>query len=106
MEPSPTNTVVDYDAVISANKAKSNNGSTGSEHDAALAKSTTRSDIPPLSQRRKWSLLMVFCLGFFIDIWMYSAFFVFTGPISEDLAVPFEQQTWVSQLPRLPEHEC
>jgi hypothetical protein len=69
MEPSPTNTVVDYDAVIPANKAKS---VSGSENNADLAKTTTRSDIPPLSQKRKWSLLMVFCLGFFIDIWMYS----------------------------------
>jgi hypothetical protein len=48
-----------------------------------------------LTQTRKWSLLAMFSLAFFIDIWSYSAFFVFTGPISEDLDVPFAQSSWV-----------
>jgi predicted MFS family arabinose efflux permease len=48
-----------------------------------------------MSQRKKWSLLGVFSLAFFIDIWSYSAFFIFTGPISEDLSVVFAQQSWV-----------
>lgn len=101
MEPSPAATLVDYDACI---LSKSKSIGVPSQTDEPK-----KSDIPILSQRRKWSLLMVFCLGFFIDIWMYSgtylhpssiitdktAFFVFTGPISTDLAVPFEQQTWV-----------
>jgi hypothetical protein len=42
--------------------------------DLSDPKIDTTDSIPPLSQRKKWSLLMVFCLGFFIDIWMYSAF--------------------------------
>jgi len=48
-----------------------------------------------LSQRKKWSLLLVFCLGFFIDVWSVSAFFIFTDPISQDLGVPLAQQSWV-----------
>lgn len=48
-----------------------------------------------VSQRKKWSLLLVFCLGFFIDVWSSSAFFIFTDPISEDLGVPLAQQSWV-----------
>ena len=64
MEPSPAATLVDYDACI---PSKSNSSPT----DETETK-TRKSDIPVLSQRRKWSLLMVFCLGFFIDIWMYS----------------------------------
>jgi MFS family permease len=28
-------------------------------------------------------------------VWSYSAFFIFTAPISEDLGVPFAQQSWV-----------
>lgn len=50
---------------------------------------------PMLSQNTKWGLLAVFSLAFFIDIWSYSAFFIFTGPISEDLDVVFAQQSWV-----------
>ncbi|ORX38296.1 major facilitator superfamily domain-containing protein [Kockovaella imperatae] len=48
-----------------------------------------------LSQRHKWSLLGVFSLSLFIDIWSYSAFFIFTDPISVDLDVKFEEQSWV-----------
>jgi hypothetical protein len=105
LEPSPAATLVDYDACI-LSKSKSIDSPTTGPH------ADIKTKIPVLSQRRKWSLLMVFCLGFFIDIWMYSgtspshriigsidankiAFFVFTGPISSDLSVPFEQQTWV-----------
>lgn len=62
MEPSPAATLVDYDACI-LSKSKS---------PPTDETKTKQSDIPVLSQRRKWSLLMVFCLGFFIDIWMYS----------------------------------
>lgn len=61
-EPSPAATLVDYDACI-LSKSKS---------PPADETEIKKSDIPVLSQRRKWSLLMVFCLGFFIDIWMYS----------------------------------
>lgn len=46
-------------------------------------------------KQKKWSLLAVFSLGIFIDIWMYSAFYVFTGPIAIEFEVPFEQQTWI-----------
>lgn len=91
----------------------------------ALARSASRAHIEKhpaessepkivMSQRKKWALLAVFSLGMFIDIWvshfpaastgtvdfradsqMYSAFFIFTGPISLDFDVPFELQTWV-----------
>lgn len=50
---------------------------------------------PTLTQRTKWFLLAIFSLAFFIDIWSYSAFFIFTGPISVDLDVVFAQQSWV-----------
>lgn len=64
LEPSPAATLVDYDACI---PSKSKSIDVPSQTDEPK-----KSDIPVLSQRRKWSLLMVFCLGFFIDIWMYS----------------------------------
>ena len=58
---------------------------------------STRSEPLPakLSQAKKWSLLAIFSLGFFIDIWSYCAFFVFTEPITIDLDVPFAQQSWI-----------
>ena len=65
----------------------SNNSTTGSGEDETPK--------VKLSQRKKWSLLAVFSLAFFIDIWSYSAFFIFTGPIAQDLNVVFEQQSWV-----------
>jgi MFS family permease len=46
-------------------------------------------------QGRKYGLLAIFSLALFIDIWCWSAFFIFTGPISEDLQVPFSEQSWV-----------
>ncbi|WOO78849.1 putative MFS-type transporterc [Vanrija pseudolonga] len=48
-----------------------------------------------LSQSRKWTLLGVFALAMFIDIWFYSAFFIFTDVIAVDLNVNFAQQSWV-----------
>lgn len=95
--PSPSQTVVDLEP-NQADKAKSTR--TGSI--SAPTQETTEKSILPenepevkLSQTRKWSLLAVFSMGLFIDIWSYSAFFIFTDPISEDLAVPFAQQSWV-----------
>jgi MFS family permease len=52
-------------------------------------------DKAPISQARKWGLLAIFSLAMFIDIWMYSAFFIFTDVISVDLGIPFSQQAWV-----------
>lgn len=66
-----------------------------------------------LSQTKKWALLALLSLAFFIDIWAYSyvltdqnvmisytdtfvsAFFIFTDQISTDLNILFEQQSWV-----------
>ncbi|ORY29676.1 major facilitator superfamily domain-containing protein [Naematelia encephala] len=48
-----------------------------------------------LGQVKKWSLLAVFALGLFVDMWSYSTFFIFTAEISEDLDVAFESQSWV-----------
>lgn len=50
---------------------------------------------PKFSQTKKWGLLTLFFLGLFVDIWSWSAFFVFTRPIADDLNVPIEQQAWV-----------
>lgn len=95
---SPSHTVVDLDATVQPlAKPKSESGSIADAPSPSPATTPSEDETPKLSQRKKWSLLMVFCLGFFIDIWMYSAFFVFTGPISSDLNVPFTQQTWVIQ---------
>lgn len=55
----------------------------------------TESSGPKLSQARKWGLLAIFSLAMFIDIWMYSAFFIFTDVISVDLNIQFSQQAWV-----------
>jgi hypothetical protein len=77
LELSPTNTIVDSDDTpndkpksISAGPTKStlpdqNNKDKDTDTD-------TNGDVIVISQKKKWSLLMVFCLGFFIDIWMYS----------------------------------
>ena len=48
-----------------------------------------------IPQAKKWGLLGVFSLAFFVDIWSYSAFFLFTDPISIDLDVEFAQQSWI-----------
>ncbi|KNX50146.2 hypothetical protein CNBG_9095 [Cryptococcus deuterogattii R265] len=48
-----------------------------------------------LSQRRKWSLLMIFSLSMMVDVWSYSAFYIFTDPICKDLNILYEQQSWV-----------
>ncbi|KIR68904.1 hypothetical protein I314_00003 [Cryptococcus bacillisporus CA1873] len=48
-----------------------------------------------LSQRRKWSLLMIFSLSMMVDAWSYSAFYIFTDPICKDLNILYEQQSWV-----------
>ncbi|BEJ11595.1 hypothetical protein CspHIS471_0200550 [Cutaneotrichosporon sp. HIS471] len=56
---------------------------------------TTASDKAQITQARKWGLLAIFSLAMFIDIWMYSAFFIFTDVISVDLGIPFSQQAWV-----------
>lgn len=96
LTPSPTHTVVDLDATVQPIPKPNSESSlsvpspTNNAHEDVNAVADAG---PKLSQRKKWSLLMVFSLGFFIDVWMYSAFFVFTGPISADLTVPFEQQT-------------
>ena len=66
-----------------------------SEKNIAAIDEKKGGDVPVISQRKKWSLLLVFCLGFFIDVWSSSAFFIFTDPISEDLGVPLAQQSWV-----------
>lgn len=50
---------------------------------------------PPLSSTRRWSLLAIFSLAMFIDIWCYSAFFIFTRTIAHDLDIAFETESWV-----------
>jgi hypothetical protein len=87
LELSPTNTIVDSDATpndkpksISAGPIKStlpdqNNKDKDTDTD-------TNGDVIVISQKKKWSLLMVFCLGFFIDIWMYSGESPFIPPSS------------------------
>lgn len=88
--PSPTHTVVDYDAAINpipksrtasattlstTDKPRDPSPSltTGTDTDGTGNEKSTDS-APALTQRKKWALLMVFSLGFFVDIWMYSAF--------------------------------
>ena len=70
LELSPTNTIVDSEVTraksISAGPTKS------TVPDKKDSDTDTNGDVIVISQKKKWSLLMVFCLGFFIDIWMYS----------------------------------
>lgn len=74
IELSPTNTIVDSDVTETNHKAKSiSAGPTKSTlPDPKDNDTDTNGDVIFISQKKKWSLLMVFCLGFFIDIWMYS----------------------------------
>ena len=83
--PSPSATAVNLDATLDA-KVKASEASEAAAHDGCEVK---------VSQSKKWSLLAVFSLGFFIDIWQYSAAFILTEPITETLDVLFEQQAWV-----------
>ena len=97
----------EYDASAHAPSADAHADANGF---SALDTSRTHETVLPpdvvLSQRKKWTLLMIFSLGFFIDIWSYSAFFVFTDPISEDLGVPLAQQSWVIVSPTTVCHWC
>lgn len=94
---SPTATAVDLPAFSTGGAGLPKPTSTIASSTKAETETTDlkRTLAQTLSQRRKWSLLLIFSLAFFIDIWSYSAFFVFTAPISEDLDVPFAQQSWV-----------
>ena len=60
-----------------------------------ILSSPSEPPVKSITQFHKFALLGVFSLSLFIDIWSYSAFFIFTGPISESLNVPFGEQTWV-----------
>lgn len=78
--PSPSHTVVDYDATVDPipKTLTQSSNSDSIPHPEKSAAPTLAGDvgdpIPVLSQRRKWALLMVFSLGFMVDILMYSAF--------------------------------
>lgn len=77
-----------------------------------ISTSSPETEKVALSQRRKWSLLMIFSLSMMVDgtnlevycvsllltwlsVWSYSAFYIFTDPICKDLNILFEQQSWV-----------
>jgi len=86
LELSPTNTIVDSETGVAERKDKDKTGTMSAGPTQSTLPNTTDSDTDTdtngdaivLSQKKKWSLLMVFCLGFFIDIWMYSGkFFTF-----------------------------
>lgn len=103
-EKSVTPTRLDTDTTASAINDKASwqgphrtISSTGDLHCPSMPSqmSDTTSSRLRLTRQRKLALLAVFSLGFFIDIWMFAAFFVFTGPISEDLNIRVEQQTWI-----------
>ncbi|WVF71764.1 hypothetical protein IAT40_006572 [Kwoniella sp. CBS 6097] len=50
---------------------------------------------PAVHRTRQFFLLGIFVLSVFVDVLAVSAFFTFTGPISNDLSIVFEQQSWV-----------
>ena len=87
LELSPTNTIVDSEnSNVADPKDKDKTGTMSAGPTQSPLPNTkdtdtdtdTNGDVIVLSQKKKWSLLMVFCLGFFIDIWMYSGqFFTF-----------------------------
>ncbi|WOO82306.1 Efflux pump terJ [Vanrija pseudolonga] len=60
-----------------------------------VADSPPATHTPHFSASRKWSLLLVFSFAMFVDIWFYAAFYFFTYPISLDLGIVVEQQSWV-----------
>ena len=107
--PSPGATVYDYDAVSpilgKLDDTKTSQAPTRTPTPAGSPEPTgEKKDAPSvqseplaakLSQAKKWGLLGVFSLGFFVDIWSYSAFFIFTDPITQDLGVDFAQQSWI-----------
>jgi hypothetical protein len=82
LELSPTNTIVDSDAVTQA-KSISAGPTKSTLPDRSISNTDTNGDVIVLSQKKKWSLLMVFCLGFFIDIWMYSGQYRFSSRLFE-----------------------
>ncbi|OCF32161.1 hypothetical protein I317_07114 [Kwoniella heveanensis CBS 569] len=50
---------------------------------------------PGLSQRKKWSLLGLFCLGVFLDVLGVCSFYILLTPVAETLDIVFQQQTWI-----------
>lgn len=48
-----------------------------------------------LNQRKEYWLLALFSYALFIEVWSGAALFIFIGPISSDLHVLVEQQSWV-----------
>ncbi len=110
---SPTATVVDLQAALESSKKEK-----APSFKASITGETENRDEPEavgasikLTQRKKWTLLLVFSLAMFVDsecailqskldltclaVWSYSAFFIFISPISEDLNVRFQQQSWI-----------
>jgi hypothetical protein len=75
LELSPTNTIVDSE--VTRTKSISAGPTKSTVPDKKDSDTDTNGDVIVISQKKKWSLLMVFCLGFFIDIWMYSGMSLF-----------------------------
>lgn len=63
----------------------------------ALIMPPSSTDIPSpfYTQRKKWALLAVFSLSFFLNCWGVAAMFIFTGPICRDLSIVVQQHSWV-----------
>jgi hypothetical protein len=85
LELSPTNTIVDSD--VTRTKSISAGPTKSTVPDKKDSDTDTNGDVIVISQKKKWSLLMVFCLGFFIDIWMYSGMSLLPPPHIEDLTL-------------------
>lgn len=65
------------------------------DSDATAATDASEERKRGLSAGKRWGLLAIFSMAMFIDIWCYSAFFIFTRPIAEDLHIQFTQESWV-----------
>lgn len=83
-----------FDLALPATTTKSESDLPRTDSDATAASSanTAKATLPA---SRRWGLLAIFSMALFIDIWCYSAFFIFTRPIAMDLGIEFEQESWV-----------
>jgi hypothetical protein len=71
-QPSPSPTVTDLPSLDAKTKELQPFNTESTKAESTLTKTPTNTAPIKLSQRKKWALLAVFSLGFFVDVWSYS----------------------------------
>lgn len=71
-QPSPSPTVTDLPSLDAKTKELLPFNTESTKAESTLTKTPTDTVPIKLSQRKKWALLAVFSLGFFVDVWSYS----------------------------------